>query len=1078
MPQLIGKISVNPKKIVPGESVLIEVFDPQNISYASSKYKNQTSTYVCIESIHGAKQYLQFAKEGNYPIQIRVVRTTQGKSQQQTKTLTLKVKNLVSKSHSKTHHAQALIPSAGSSGLLNFSASFERPYSARFSVASSPSSNSMPTLQSSKSKEPAATSQFTYRWKLDNGVNVETKEPYLEYDFESLLDANPNRLYQNFHVEMSIKAHGSKKFSKPSIRTLTVYNTYAQSKKRGYIVPRTYNPYLATKVADGFEAVLGIENLEDQPLLLTHQRVQPLGTSDFSPAIELDSPIVIQPKTAHALSFTIDPLLLPTGSSSFMLFLGGHRQEKTKNPGMPVRVEATFEIQTTEDASARAKTAPNLALSATRAIKHEVKTIELGPTGVLLAEMMPTQQLRDHTVARLIKRSKKGKKSKHKVTMSLAKYQPALSEMVSKIIPPQSKSSTKELSLQVPQQQMPMAGALCDPSENGIAGGMVCQLYNQTGDEYEVEVPGHFINAQKGDIILSLGGDGVIAHLLRRVDPPQFYDHSGMITQELSKEVKDGKYNYLPQQITHSTATTDRWLHHLETHFDGTLKQISIKEDVLKYSWPGLITQDTDKAIGSKDDSKDKIQDPNYPEKFYEIHSFDPSPRYVFSQKESRWVLIRPMIVKPDPMLETAEIRQLLKEVAAEARDNALYGSQQSKSHYRLSMYTDASKDSPVPASGTWESNTWPSVCSSYIWHLLNKRGVHLEGDLEADEIGQTDKGKVDGLYYYTSTERDKAAKYLYQTIFSSAKQFAEKNIEVQNLVKWGLADIDELAKQLANQIINTFTKDDASASSAQSLLPVGVGHAVSPADVMFWDGIETGGVYGYHVPAKFRPEHKRKIRVYRWTPFSKTGSLTGVVTYNINPVAGAKVQLFKDKQTQTGADGTFRLEGIPIGWHRLEVTKEDTTTGTVLRVMQDVEIVTPENPVSVELSSQGRLLIIDGLGISLNGKNPDNQSPKQDILQLSPVNPHEEIIQIAEWSQLGLRLEIRTKADWQDNLDLNISVSPSVFFGGSESSTPIGESNKTIKVNQKESITFKARPLSGQELSVSLTFENQEGLA
>lgn len=89
---------------------------------------------------------------------------------------------------------------------------------------------------------------------------------------------------------------------------------------------------------------------------------------------------------------------------------------------------------------------------------------------------------------------------------------------------------------------------------------MVCQL--QPEQMYEVETPGHFANAQKGDILLSLGGDGVIAHLLRQVDPPQFYDHSGLITQDLTQTTNDGKPSYSPQQISHSTATIERWLEH------------------------------------------------------------------------------------------------------------------------------------------------------------------------------------------------------------------------------------------------------------------------------------------------------------------------------------------------------------------------------------------------------------------------------------------------------------------------------------------------------------------------------------
>lgn len=425
------------------------------------------------------------------------------------------------------------------------------------------------------------------------------------------------------------------------------------------------------------------------------------------------------------------------------------------------------------------------------------------------------------------------------------------------------------------------------------------------------------------------------------------------------------------------------------------------------------------------------------------------------------------MIVKPDPMLETAAIRQLLHEVADEAKTQ--------RSHYRLSVYTDASIDTtPAPTSTSWESTSWPSVCSSYIWSLLRKRGVHFEGDLDSDEGSKTDKGKLDGLYYYTTQEREIAAKNLHNTAFMLAKQMAEQHADFKVLAKLGLADIDDIARKLANQIVNTFTNDDASTKGAKTLLPIGDGHAVSPADVMFWDGIEKGGVYGYHVAAKYRPKHNRQMPVYRWTPFSQTGSLLGKVTYKDKPVANAWVKLFKGKETQTSANGSFRLDGIPIGWHQLEVVKQNDS-GLVLRVVQEVEIVTTENPIAVVLSSQGRLLVVKESLTSLNGRRPDKKSPDQDTVQLSSVNPHEEIIKIAQWVQPALRLEIHIKSDWQENQALSVLTTTKIYSGASEVSTLIGQANTLVKAGQKETITFSHRPQSGQLLSFSFHLENNE---
>ena len=60
-------------------------------------------------------------------------------------------------------------------------------------------------------------------------------------------------------------------------------------------------------------------------------------------------------------------------------------------------------------------------------------------------------------------------------------------------------------------------------------------------------MPGRFMNARKGDVVLSPTGDTLIGNLLREVDPPQMHAHSGIMTR-----------NY--DQITHSTASEDRLL--------------------------------------------------------------------------------------------------------------------------------------------------------------------------------------------------------------------------------------------------------------------------------------------------------------------------------------------------------------------------------------------------------------------------------------------------------------------------------------------------------------------------------------
>ncbi|MGH8526201.1 MAG: hypothetical protein ACREXY_18935, partial [Gammaproteobacteria bacterium] len=83
-------------------------------------------------------------------------------------------------------------------------------------------------------------------------------------------------------------------------------------------------------------------------------------------------------------------------------------------------------------------------------------------------------------------------------------------------------------------------GQVCDPDnlteEDPAAadeGQLVCQLTDEVKD---VTMPARWMNARKGDCILSPGGDG----LMLNVKPTQWYSHNGIMTR-----------NY--DEITHST---------------------------------------------------------------------------------------------------------------------------------------------------------------------------------------------------------------------------------------------------------------------------------------------------------------------------------------------------------------------------------------------------------------------------------------------------------------------------------------------------------------------------------------------
>jgi hypothetical protein len=82
------------------------------------------------------------------------------------------------------------------------------------------------------------------------------------------------------------------------------------------------------------------------------------------------------------------------------------------------------------------------------------------------------------------------------------------------------------------------------------------------------------------------------------------------------------------------------------------------------------------------------------------------------------------MVVKPDPVTETPEVRAKLHSIA----DFAVQ--QVGKSHYHFFCFTDPTigLTEKAPAEAKWAAGTFPSVCSSFIWMCIKQSGAKMEG--------------------------------------------------------------------------------------------------------------------------------------------------------------------------------------------------------------------------------------------------------------------------------------------------------------------------------------------------------------
>jgi hypothetical protein len=464
-------------------------------------------------------------------------------------------------------------------------------------------------------------------------------------------------------------------------------------------------------------------------------------------------------------------------------------------------------------------------------------------------------------------------------------------------------------------------GAECTPDNisaqeaaQAEADQLVCQL---TWEEKEVLMPGRYANARRGDVILSPGGTGLIGLLLRRVDPAQQYSHSGIMTR-----------NY--DEVTHSTASEERLLDNLVGSADGS---DGVHPRALKYMWPGVVAQSVEAAIHGEQfpaPEKEQFSDPPYvdfpPElqeelkehPAYSISSFE--PHKLGASFDGQFEIVPPLVVKPDPILETVEIRQALHVVAEKARSMAGRPNTPSKSHYRLYCYTNPGigMTDDAPADAGWATGTFGSVCSSFIWHMHQLTKTHLEGpnplvtqaDLEESDKEQgaeVTPSTMDGLYKYTAAERLAAGEWLYDKVYNMAYDDAG----------WFGVFLTDGADDTANQLLNAFAHDEDDGKDSEAWRETGDANAVSPDNLVWWDGPDRGGLYGFPEPLQYREPRREKYQVSRWTKVLTRGTLRGRIVKDGQPVAGAVVEIqdqFDWGSDTSEADGSFELTNVPLG--------------------------------------------------------------------------------------------------------------------------------------------------------------------
>ena len=436
-------------------------------------------------------------------------------------------------------------------------------------------------------------------------------------------------------------------------------------------------------------------------------------------------------------------------------------------------------------------------------------------------------------------------------------------------------------------------GEECDPWNipDVVPDGMFCL---PTSETRQVMLEPRFMNAKKGDIILSPGNGGLIAAVLAAVTPPQPFSHSGIMTRNRD-------------EITHSTAAEDR----LTGDFAGS---DGIRPDVLKYLWPGVITQSVDAAVNGED-----MVDPETGDT-YKVSGFASELGELASPE-----VTAPMIVKPDPLIETTAIRSKLQDIANFAVQQA------GKCHYRFFCYTDPTigLSSTAPAEAKWAAGTKPTVCSSLIWMAIKDAGLTMEGALEPADLdggAQIALNTPDGLYVYDADERLAAGEVLFNRLHTFI---------MINVGSFGDA-LTDVADDISNQVLNTFATDwaDEDAKDSEQWRETVDANAVSPQNLMFYDGPH----YGFSEPLIFRDWRVEEVVVHKWKKVAQTGTIKGIVRFKGDPVQGANVQLSVSQFTASQSDGSFEIKGAPAGPVLLDVQKVQDNMLLTAQVHVDVK--------------------------------------------------------------------------------------------------------------------------------------------
>jgi len=813
----------------------------------------------------------------------------------------------------------------------------------------------------------------TFIWDFGDGSPTTPGDSFISHDYSSKLSRDTE--YSIFHASVRVVRAGQA--DRVVKRSVTVFNMYGFNKRRGTLMPPvSYDPKLA-KDAGGLNLTgsYTIQNLEDVPVHFGSQKLELQPCNDTA-----------EPTQGATTTVSID---VPARSSLTVPF---SMPASTLSGVCRVGVHASGSSTTTSKASLSVYF--DVAAAAPR-------TTVTNPNALALIKQIISQHL-------------------------VPNPDLITEEQIDNLVQSGKISAMPSLDTAFFAPPTPPLGDECTPGDAAPRPGVSCQAASDLNDNPEVRVQGATIaNALKGDAVLS-HACGIVGTLLKSVNPPQVFSHSGLMI----------RYN---STIRHSTAAEERIIN--SPHDPGITGDATdgFEENVLKFGWPGTITETVQHAFNGE-----KMVDPDG--RSWDVSSFNANA----VKCEGDTGLAHPRILKADPAAGTAA-RTPLVAAATFAETMAKQG------HYRFFAYSQMAQTgaSSAPASAGWAQGTNGTMCSGYIWTAFKGAGITLEGGtVETRDFGAVLKSDTpDGLYFYSAANREGAAGVLYDSIYNQAYDKAG----------WLGTLFTDAPDDAANQIVNCFATDNCAPSakddaSWRETSNVGDGVSVSPDNLMFWD------VYPTNEDMIYRQSDIQ--RVYRWAPSADAGNLNGTVKFADGTVAPGANVVFAGLDAVTDLAGTFSFQAVPSGAYEATASKlladglwsghKNVTISPAATSLTNIFLLPPPDHFR-RVNITGNFHIVDDETIG----SEQGDLPIADSVDMDLANPTADRF-YSKCVGGEVRLEVKLHIDLQTDFSLVSSLHTELFEGTSCSTNDSEDSkDETQPVAKDGQHTFTASLLN-----------------